>query len=184
MTEKIEQAKKEFLEKYKTQKDETQKAISNSIKAALQHNKIYHDKNLANNIKTKVKKPWEDYLLNLSKTINDKKSETEYLEKILELKEKLKESFDKQRIPSNLIKICHAQKSISVYLKYLWCMGGFKPLHCPVDSIILKKINWRGENWTSVDNINNHVEMIEAIRLFVQKDSPELSIAEWELLNF
>jgi len=81
MTKKIEQAKNRFLGRYKTQKNEIEKAISNSIKAALQRNQIYHDKNLANKIKKAAKRPWEDYLQNMSQSIKGIKSESEYVKK-------------------------------------------------------------------------------------------------------
>lgn len=184
MTEKIEQAKNRFLGRYKTQKNEIERAISNSIKAALQRNQIYHDKTLANKIKKAVKRPWEDYLQNMSQSIKGIKSESEYVKKISDLKGKLKESFESQGIPSDLIKICHAQKSISVFLKYLWCMGEGEPFQCPVDAKILRIVGWTGKNWTTIDDIEDHQKMIDHIRAFAKNKNPDLSIAEWELLEF
>ena len=182
--EELKQAKERFLKKYETSPWDKEKAISNSIGAAVKHNKIYPSNKFPINLRKKVKSSWINFLRNLDEKVTETTSEEEYLLLIEELKKHLCISFRESGAQDNFIKICHSQKSISVYLKYRWCMGRIEPIHCPVDSIILKKIDWKGASWTSVDNINDHVRMIEAIRLFVQKENPELSIAEWELLNF
>lgn len=72
-----------------------------------------------------------------------------------------------------------AQKALNLYLKYLWCVGFIPiPPHCPFDSIIIGHLpQYRGLNWTELDNIDDYKKLVDASR----KNANGKPIAEWEL---
>lgn len=59
-----------------------------------------------------------------------------------------------------MFRISHSQKSISVFVKHLWCMDVIsEPNICPVDRIILGKTEVRKNkdiNWGYVNSIEEH----------------------------
>jgi hypothetical protein len=76
-----------------------------------------------------------------------------------------------------------AQKLINLYLKYRWCLGQIPtPPHCPFDRIIISKIGlYNGViNWTEIDCPNTYRSLVEKAQI----KAGEMSIAEWELLEF
>lgn len=76
----------------------------------------------------------------------------------------------------------HAQKALNLYLKYLWCFA-FVPMppHCPLDSIILKRIpGFTGERWTHLDNPTRYLQII----LAAKKVANGLPLAVWELHEY
>jgi hypothetical protein len=59
-------------------------------------------------------------------------------------------------------RLAHAQKSLSIALKHLWCREElseknhkYYPPVCPIDGIILKKAG-SGESWTKVNHVERH----------------------------
>lgn len=79
------------------------------------------------------------------------------------------------------MKFGHAQKALNLYLKYLWCLGKLPiPPHCPIDSIILKKIpKFTQERWTQLDSHERYECIIAAAK--VKAKEKGLSLAAWEL---
>ena len=79
-----------------------------------------------------------------------------------------------------------AQKFLNLALKYLWCIGEISaPFHCPIDSIIIKKIERANPavkfpKWTDFDCIDDYKRCISALREIAGSDK----IAEWELKNW
>ncbi len=80
-------------------------------------------------------------------------------------------------------RISHSQKSVSVFLKHLWCMGRAPmPIQCPVDRNILRMLP-DGANfgpWTRIDHISTHLEIITKLDRLAQPTP----VAVWELLIF
>jgi hypothetical protein len=85
-------------------------------------------------------------------------------------------------------RIAHAQKSLSVMLKHLWCNDGMEePPCCPVDRRILMIAGAKGTTakWTDLDNLDSYHEKLErlhtaSLRFPIQP----ISLAQWELLTF
>ncbi len=80
-------------------------------------------------------------------------------------------------------RISHSQKSISVFLKHLWCMGcSPMPIQCPIDRHVLGLLP-NGKQfgpWTLVNDIQTHSATILALKQI----SGAKPLAEWELVNF
>ncbi len=79
-----------------------------------------------------------------------------------------------------------AQKTINIYLKYLWVLNIIKePPHCPFDFRIisrLKNIPNKCKNWTKIDNIECYKKLVNSAKEESSKNF--LSISEWELKIF
>ena len=75
------------------------------------------------------------------------------------------------------------QKLLNLYLKYQWAFGFKKdePPHCPIDSIILGEIKWKGLSWTKPEFTEG--EYKKAIDT-CKKKSGNTSLAQWELFTF
>ena len=72
-----------------------------------------------------------------------------------------------------------AQKSLNLYLKYLWCMGRIRtPPHCPFDSEVLREAEASGR-WTRLDDIGRYKLWVEKARSVAARTNSSLS--EWEL---
>ena len=56
-----------------------------------------------------------------------------------------------------------------------------KPIHCPIDSIVIKKLKPQKSDtyWTELDCIEEYRNYISAINILAK--SQNTSIAEWEL---
>lgn len=79
-------------------------------------------------------------------------------------------------------RVSHAQKSLSVYLKHLWCLDEIPtPPVCPVDSFILRKAGLRypQTRWAHVNLLEEYREQLAVLQ--ERADEAGLSLAEWEL---
>jgi hypothetical protein len=77
------------------------------------------------------------------------------------------------------------QKLLNIYLKYQWVLGNLEkePQHCPIDSIILREIDWNGKPaWTSPKF--GPSEYADAIRQIDEIKQDNESIAVWELFKW
>jgi hypothetical protein len=82
------------------------------------------------------------------------------------------------------MKFGHAQKALNLHLKYLWCSERIPmPPHCPLDSIILKKIpGFTQIRWTQLDSSKKYEEIISAAKC--KASLQNLSLPEWELIEY
>jgi hypothetical protein len=82
------------------------------------------------------------------------------------------------------MKFGHAQKALNLYLKYLWCLGKLPiPPHCPIDSIILKKIpKFTQVRWTQLDSPEQYEFIIAAAK--VKAKEKDIPLAVWELNEY
>lgn len=79
-------------------------------------------------------------------------------------------------------RVSHAQKSLSIYLKHLWCLGEVdRPPACPVDSIVLRRAGLVGQQtrWAFVNTIEQH--RLQIGMLEDRATEAGLSLADWEL---
>ena len=84
------------------------------------------------------------------------------------------------------MKFGHAQKALNLYLKYLWCLDKLPmPPHCPLDSIILKKIpGFTQERWTKLDSPERYELIIVAAKGKAKAKEKGLPLAVWELYEY
>ena len=78
-----------------------------------------------------------------------------------------------------VFRLAHAQKSLSMFLKHLWCMGKVQmPPLCPIDGVILNDVLKKGESWTKLNDWNKYNDYIKIIEDAAQKEKK--FVAEWE----
>lgn len=101
---------------------------------------------------------------------------------VLSLKDKM------SHIDNIEFKLSHAQKSLSVFLKYLWCYGVIvEPPICPIDAMVLGKgsdVNpiFKDIIWTNIDDVITYRRIM--VSLMNLAKSKELTLAKWELIEF
>jgi hypothetical protein len=115
-----------------------------------------------------------------STTVGDER----HLENIVQLAREVTAAHS-SLLEAGRMKLGHAQKALNLHLKYLWCSEQLlqPPPHCPIDSIILRKIpGFTQLRWTQLDEPVRYMEVIAAARLEAKKKN--LSICEWELVEY
>jgi hypothetical protein len=168
--------KKEFLQKYNSDRSE-KTALTQAINASVRRNCLYQN-NLNTKDREQIKDKWKETLIKFGKKYENHVSEEEFVNDIEEIKKEMKE------LPGKF-KISHAQKSLSVYLKHLWCLDKIQePPVCPVDRKILEKAGApvAKRAWTRIDNVKDYKEQLEYIKIKAEESNK--SIATWELYNF
>lgn len=180
-----------FLKKYNPKRTRT-KALSSGITASVQHNSLYR-KNLEQEIKDAVLCEWRSYLDGLVERYKVCQSVEAYEQDIRNLKKVMNDKFsdaflskphERYKTDSGF-RISHAQKSISVFLKHLWCMDDVAcPPQCPVDRIILEAAGKRypDTKWGYVNSIEEHRKKVSFLE--EAKGQTSESLAEWELKKF
>ena len=152
-------ARKRFLIK------EAQKA---AIRAAVQHNRYKPattgpDPDFHHQWRMELEEIGEGFL-----------SASEYpLASYLKDVEKLAKSLQEKQPGIN---ISHAQKSLGLYLKYLWCLEGtVVPPACPLDRAVLEAGKIDGVNWTALVSMDQFTQVLRQLQDFSK------NLAEWEL---
>jgi len=178
----IDTYKRSFLEKYASNGDNTT-YLNNAIKVAVQRNTLYAS-NLQINHKEPIKELWRFALTNLTDKYKQEVSLSQYFDDVVYLKEFMNKQFIKEGyLAEDGFKISHAQKSLSVYLKYLWCTDAIvEPPACPIDAIVLRKASINNVTWTTMNDINKLIEVTNQIKELANNQSKTL--AKWELLVF
>jgi hypothetical protein len=182
--------KEDFLNRYNPKRT-LEKALSSAISAAVQHNSLYK-KEATSEEKESIRCKWMAILKQKQKDYENEQTIEKYENDIKELRDLMNEIFSKSFLsePHPKFKtepgfrISHAQKSLSVFLKHLWCMGAVAtPPQCPVDARILaiagKK--YPDTKWGYVNSIDEHREKISVLE--AAKEGSQL-LAEWELEQF
>jgi|APCry1669190156_1035279.scaffolds.fasta_scaffold20846_2 hypothetical protein len=174
-----------FLDIYNPSKT-IERAISESLRAASQHNGLYL-KSLDTKKTAEIKAYWGDQLDKISSRYKSQRLLIEYEKDIIELKtlmnEKYLDYFRKAEKGGDGFRISHSQKSISVYLKHLWCLRKISmPPCCPVDRKILELTECKDKSWTFVNDIETHRKKFAYIETEAKKEN--FSIAEWEIRHF
>jgi hypothetical protein len=182
-----------FLRKYNPNRT-LDRALSSGITASVQHNSLYR-KNVAPELKEAVQCQWRAFLKGLVDRYKDRQSVDAYELDISDLKEVMNKEFSNvfYSEPHPIYKtdpgfrISHAQKSISVFLKHLWCMDQIEtPPQCPVDRIILEAAGKRypETKWGYVNSIDEHQKKIGFLNEAKERVDNNTTLAEWELKKF
>jgi hypothetical protein len=170
----------DFLNRY-NQSRTIKEALSKSISAAVQHNKLYN--NLSNKERERVRDFWSVSLLKLScRYVKEIWNEHQYEDEIIKLKNIMNDNF----VRLIDFRISHSQKSISIFFKHMWCLGDLPiPPQCPVDRIILTRANapYNERKWGFVNDIETHRKRYNILRLASIEDGFD-NVSIWELENF
>lgn len=178
-----------FLERFNPRRD-PERALSRALGAALQHNDLYRSA-VTDAQRREIRNHWKRLLRNLSDKYRGPVDLEAFLDDILFLKNSMNAAYGQffraEGDPSARLhggfRISHAQKSLSVYLKHLWCLEMIvQPPACPVDRTILEAVRISPPNWTNINTMEEHRNHLATIQ--AHADEKHLSLAVWELLEF
>ncbi|AGG33783.1 hypothetical protein D521_1215 [beta proteobacterium CB] len=183
----IEQKKLEFLQKYNPTHSIVV-AQSKAISASVQHNKLYSS-NLDLTLRRKIRDSWKAELASKAEKYVNSQSVSQFEIDFISLQSTMNNlyrgNFLSYHKGGNGFRVSHAQKSLSIYLKHLWCLGRiFMPPICPIDNVVLRLTEAKGVDatWTFVNSLDEHKKRFTLIENEARKN--KLPIAEWEILNF
>lgn len=176
----VEDAKQRFLRRYgsRDRLEGPERAAHAALLAALQRNKLYATRSGH----SEVRAFWRAELERIGERYADEVPYPQFEADLLDLRSKMNDQFG-DRLTS--FRISHAQKSLAVYLKRLWCLGTIaQPPSCPVDRVILRAVNapHSQRRWTTVDTVDEYRGQRQY--LSDEADSCGVGIAEWELLTY
>lgn len=175
-----------FLDRYNPNRLE-KVAATQAIGAAARRRNSPYQRGIGQNGRQPFRKFWCDTLREWAQEYQEctkNGANWEHHTKICELLHKLNGCRELRcLINAEGIRISHAQKSLNVYLKHLWCMGCIgEPPESPVDSVVLHAARWprNGLRWTRVKTIKEHKIHIDFLREVACKANQSLAV--WELL--
>jgi hypothetical protein len=185
-----------FLQKYNPPRT-IERALSKAINASLEHNRTYSP-NIDQNIKTQFKNRWSSELIKIGNLFQQQRDLNFYYKQVIKLQQIMNDNFynilmHPDPVYENGFRISHSQKSISVYLKHLWCLGsqeggrGFTiipdPPCCPIDGR-MQRITRAHYNrrWTQMNQINEIRDVLNQFQNLANRQG--LSIAMWECQLF
>jgi hypothetical protein len=173
----LRQSKFNFLKKYNSS-ETIEQGLSDSINSSVGHNKLY-TKNLVERERKEITTEWCKKLKKLSEKYIDKKPIKTFENDILNLQKIMNKEFGEKIY----FKLSHSQKSLSIFLKHLYCLNIIEiPPCCPIDSIVLRKTESLNKTWTTVDDLKTHRDRFS----YIQKESKKLgmNVCHWELITF
>lgn len=187
----LQKLKRAFLDSYDPPRGATtpkQIALANAIITAVRRNPTYSrditllQKSEAVNFwKEEIEKRGEKYLQ------TPQAIET-YTNDVLEMRAAINKKFAGvlQNSVSSGIRIAHCQKSLSIYLKYMWCQGisTATPPACPIDRVVLTHCGIFDIAWTRLDKVDEFNNILKQIESTKNTSVCHSSIAEWELCIF
>lgn len=185
----VEHAKQLFLQRYNNFDFSRRVAASKAISAAVQHNLLYAPSTNSKD-KESIRIYWESCLEEVGDEFKNNISVQTYEVIVEQLKKGMNrrfgEFFNNGSPYGSMFRISHSQKSISVYIKHLWCAGIIpEPKVCPVDRIILSATSakkMKDVSWGHVNSIEEHRRKFKYI--IEEASAQNMSIAVWELLKF
>lgn len=165
-------------------KDENQ-AADIAINVSVSRNPTYSG-SISYNDKHIIREYWKSLLLdfyNSNKPGNI--SRKDFFDYVCVIKEKMNSEYPSAfkcntKGYDNGFRLAHAQKSLSVFLKHLWCMGKMgEPPFCPIDGIILNNVLKKKGAWTKLNDPETYKTYIRYIDSAV---GTTMSVAEWEYI--
>jgi len=202
LNDEIAAAKKAFLAKYNRNRTD-EEAESKAIGAAMRFNRVYEE--AAGKIRPKLRacfrKKWIAALHYFSPRCALPATVDDVCKLVVELQERMLDAAKTVPIIVDF-RLSHAQKSLSVYCKHLWCMGRLcrpckpreprEPAICPVDRRIMTAVGTpvRLRAWGRVDDIATYKKQLRLLQDAVAKENQDAvakekkSLAVWELLTF
>lgn len=172
-------------------------ALTQAIKSSLGHNSTYTP-NINPNLKNQFKNRWRAELITIGNLFVQQRDINFYYEQVIRLQQTMNETFYNLLMHPNPkyeygFRISHSQKSISIYLKHLWCIGNQQrgevftgipePPCCPIDGI-MQRITGVHYNrpWTQMNDLNEVSYVIDQFQNLARRQN--LTIAMWECQLF
>lgn len=156
-------------------------AIRLTFDGALQRANIYST-NAADSRKAAYRKDMAKELFNCLEQIQstDPYTDDSHYDMLKRLSDNMSTKYQDILIGGRL-RLGNTQKFLNLYWKVRWLLNKNikQPIHCPFDSIIIKKLDKSVRNyaWTKFDTIEIYTMLVEAAK----RTAGENSIAEWEL---
>lgn len=156
--------------------------FSMTLAATTQRSRLYTS-NLSETDRRPFRQSLKEVLESTAALYTKTISEETHIKNILKLVVKLTREHS-ALLEGGAMRFGHAQKALNLYLKYLWCLGKLPmPPHCPIDSIILRKIpGFTQERWTKLDSAQRYQDIIASAKM--KADEKGLSLAVWELHEY
>ncbi|MFZ2629617.1 MAG: hypothetical protein WAX67_12165 [Rugosibacter sp.] len=156
--------------------------FSMTLAATAQRSRLYAP-NLSEDDRKPFQKSLKAALESIASGYKKAVSEDQHVQNITDLAAKLTHKHP-ALLDGGKMKFGHAQKALNLYLKYLWCLGKLPmPPHCPIDSIILKKIpKFTQERWTQLDSAERYKSIIASAKAKAKEKG--LLLAAWELNEY
>lgn len=172
----IKNRQENFLSNYNPMHSE-ERAIQSGINAAIRFAHVYTPGTTYQQ-KIEIKRYWEELLKNLGKKYEKMRTEREFLDDITSMVALMNKKFPNDfnyNEDHKGFRIAQAQKSLSVYLKHMWCLGKTQiPPVCPIDRTVL------GETWIydDLEMYKNHLCCVK------KKNNTDNPLSVWELFEF
>ena len=153
-----------------------------SFGGAFQRANVYKkniDENLRKEFRKSIQLKIEEYVK--KDYTHQSPTSDQHCNNLIDIKKWTDKNFS-QILSANEIKLGVVQKLLNLYLKYLWCLGKVsKPPHCPIDRIIISKLDIKNPpNWTTLNDIRDYMYIVEKIT----QNANGIDIADWELEAF
>ena len=149
-----------------------------AIDAALQHNPFYKK----DAIRDAIREYWIELLFAMTNKYTSHQDPKEFVNDIRNIQSELNNKYSGKII----CRLSHAQKSLAVFLKYLWCMGGIEePPVCPIDRRVLWEAGikdektGRAKKWTELNDLDEYKQWLKKIAEVAK--GKDKSMAHWEL---
>ena len=167
-----------------------EKAAALAIKAAVERNPTYKS-GVTKKEKTEIHNSWTNLLIEKLGKYKECQEIDEFIRDVEDIYAKMNIAKYKKLFLNNgrginkeypkEFRIAHAQKSLSIFLKHMWCNNEDmpEPPVCPIDGVILKAV---GSNvkWTKLNDIDEYKELL--CKINDAANGKKMSIAKWELL--
>lgn len=187
----LRELKNRFVNRYNRQHDSDVRPYRAGVTAASQRNILYAPDTSAR--RETVRLGWADELRGIAEKYVTPQSSEVYEQDLEHLQAVMNERFagffrqdEHPRYPYDPgFRLSHAQKSLSVCLKHLWCLGVVDtPPQCPVDSIVLGRagLKYPQTRWAFVNRMEEHQSQMQVLERAAATE--KLGVAEWELKEF
>ncbi len=163
-------------------------AAKMAIKAAVERNPTYTDDADIE----EIHKTWIKELKHLfDKYKNKIRTKEEFVDDIIYLQRKMNKAFPNsfKNNGKNLggkkydkeFRIAHSQKSLSIFLKHMWCITPNMPMPpvCPIDRKILQSAKIY-EPWTKLNCVEKYKEWLNKL----ERVAGKVPLAKWELVKW
>jgi hypothetical protein len=150
-------------------------AVQNAIQAALQRSRTYRTGNTDSG-KEKFRAALVKRLRQEAERYAERVSESEHYAALQRICDGISQECQDQ-LADGKLRYGIAQKAFNLYLKFLWKLGAVElPPHCPIDSIVLKKItNNIPYTRFSIEDYKNAVEKLKQ-----KAKARGMPLSEWE----
>lgn len=154
-------------------------ALASGLNASLRWNRLYAQ----GADRGRVRRQWRDELVRLAEAYGRPHPLGRFLEDVESLRASMNAAFP-HKVFRQGFRVSHAQKSLAIYLKHLWCLGRVPaPPACPIDRAVLRLVAPDAiPPWTKVDSMDDHARMLEWAATVAQ--GAGMGLAEWEVVAF